>query len=97
MRTMDDSTALTAMNFYQDPQVPEVFRLKALLSSMDNLDFDILSELLLGKRYVDISDALHTTDSTIKYRLKRMMHNANVSSRDELLRSIKYFFSSSGF
>lgn len=97
MTTKDDSAAITAMNFYQDPQVPEVFRLKALLSSMDSLDFDILSELLLCKRYVDISDTLHTTDSTIKYRLKRMMHNANVSSRDELLHSIKYLFSSSGF
>lgn len=94
-RPITESNSLsTAMSFYEDPQVPEIFRFKALLDTLDSLDLDILRELLATQRYTDMVDTLHTTDSTIKYRLKRMQHNAGVSSRDALLALAKSYFSS---
>ena len=71
--------------FYQDPQVHEMFRFKKLLARCDGLDIDILRELGAGSRYFDMAERLHTTENTIKYRLKRMMTLAGAQSRDELL------------
>ena len=73
-------------DFYQDPHVGEVFRFKALLAGMDSLDLDILRELLRGARYFDMTESLHTTENTIKYRIKRMTAAMGLKSRAELLK-----------
>lgn len=72
-------------DFYLDPHVEEVFRFKALLTEMDELDLDILRELLRGARYFDMAESLHTTENTIKYRLKRMNTVMGLHDRAELL------------
>lgn len=74
-----------AGSFYSDPQVPEILRFKALLAGCDALDLDILRELLAGRRYFDMAERLHTTENTIKYRLRRMMQLAGAASRSELI------------
>ena len=73
-------------DFYQDPHVGEVFRFKELLAGMDSLDLDILRELLRGARYFDMTESLHTTENTIKYRIKRMTAAMGLKSRAELLK-----------
>ena len=78
-----------AGSFYQDPQVPEAFQFKTLLNGMDGLDLDIIRELLVGRRYFDMAELLHTTENTLKYRLKRMMERAGVAGRGELLRLVR--------
>ncbi|MDD3336706.1 MAG: hypothetical protein PHI98_14545 [Eubacteriales bacterium] len=78
-------------DFYQDPDVAELFRFKTLLYAMDSLDLDIVRSLLAGQRYFDMTESLHTTENTIKYRVKRMMHNAGAATREELLLFTKRF------
>lgn len=73
-------------DFYQDPHVGEVFRFKELLAGMDSLDLDILRELLRGARYFDMTESLHTTENTIKYRIKRMTAAMGLKNRAELLK-----------
>ena len=73
-------------DFYQDPHVGEVFRFKELLTGMDSLDLDILRELLRGARYFDMTESLHTTENTIKYRVKRMTAAMGLKSRADLLK-----------
>lgn len=71
--------------FYRDPQVHEMFRLKALLSCCDGLDLDILRALVAGMRYADIAETLYTTENTIKYRIRRMQTACGADGRDALV------------
>ena len=89
---------LTLRNFYQKCQhnnsgmisvkgkITLVLEGENVLAGMDSLDLDILRELLRGARYFDMTESLHTTENTIKYRIKRMTAAMGLKSRAELLK-----------
>ena len=55
------------------------------ISDCDALDLEILLWIQKGKKNADVAEILHTSESTVKYRIKRMLNRARLASRKELM------------
>lgn len=73
------------VDFYADADVQNIFSLEELFQGMDELDREILHGLLCEKSYPALAETLFTSESTIKYRVKRMIELAGCESKAELL------------
>ena len=73
------------VDFYSDTDVKEIFHLEELISHCDPLDFDILKGIFRRAKYTSLAEQLHSSENTIKYRVKRMIKLAHKENRDELL------------
>ena len=71
-----------------DPQQAE-----KILSACDAIDIDLLKLIIKGYRYFDIAEILHVSESTIKYRLKRIISISGFETRDEVIDVMKVFLS----
>lgn len=79
------------IEFYQDPSVKELDLIDRMLSACDDVDLKILSGLLRGESYNEICEQTFTSLNTVKYRIKKMISNANVENKNELIRRIKEY------
>ena len=77
--------------FHSDPSVSRIFLAEKILSSCDAIDIDLLKLIINGYKYFDIAEILHVSESTIKYRLKRIIQIAELDSRDEVIDVMKMF------
>ncbi len=80
-----------ALNVHNDPSVSRIFLADRILSACDAIDIDLLKLIINGYKYFDIAEILHVSESTIKYRLKRIIQIAELDSRDEVIDIMKMF------
>lgn len=78
-------------DFYADADVNEILLLVKLFSHCDQLDFYILKGILSDQKYPKLAEELYTTESTIKYRMKRMKNLANNLDRKQILKLIRKY------
>lgn len=88
--TAKTSDVLTSA-FHSDPSVSRIFLAEKILSACDAIDIDLLKLIINGYKYFDIAEILHVSESTIKYRLKRIIQIAELESRDEVIDIMKMF------
>ena len=71
--------------FYSDETVKDIFDLEMLVNHCTNADFEILRLIRDGYNYNRISERMFISESTIKYRLKRMCNLAGRKTREEVV------------
>lgn len=79
-------------SFYDDSSVIRLLGLETLFQHMDLLDFQILRGIWQGLSYEVLSETLHVSDGTVKYRLKRMLKYSGFSSKSSLLEHLSAYF-----
>ena len=78
-------TVKSADRFYSDPEIEEMLRVEALLSSCEPEDLELLHRLLAGETYAQIGEALFMSTNGIKYKLKGLCRQSGTQSRRELV------------
>ena len=78
-------------SFHSDPSVSRIFLAEKILSACDAIDIDLMKLIMNGYKYFDIAEILHVSESTIKYRLKRIISIAELDSRDEVIDIMRMF------
>ena len=81
----------TPSRFHSDPSISRIFLAEKIVSACDAIDIDILKLIIKGYRYFDIAEILHVSESTIKYRLKRLISIAEMETREEIIEIMKMF------
>lgn len=71
--------------FYSDPEIEEMLRVEAILSSCHPEDLNILHRVLSGQTYAQIAEALFISVTGIKYKLKGFCRQSGTQSRQELV------------
>ena len=79
------------IDFYGDAQLRNIEQLNAMLLDVDDTDVKILSELDNGATYEDISEKYYIAVNTVKYRIKKMMENAGLTSKRELVAMLREY------
>ena len=80
--------------FTQDEQLLEIQSLEKMLRMCDTIDFKIIGGLFDGKSYTKIGDALYISESSVKYRIKRMLNNSGIESIVKILELYKKYIKS---
>ena len=71
--------------FYKDATASRVLLVEGLLNELDKLSLYILLMLLRGYHKSRLMDALYISESTYKYRLRKICAAAGVKTRGELM------------
>ena len=79
------------VDFYGDGNLDRMERLNRMLEYADSCDLAILSDLTDGLTYEEIAEKNYVAESTVKYRLKRMLSHAGRRNRRELTELISDF------
>ncbi len=61
-------------------------RAEQLVRSWDSIDRSIVSELARGKNMSEIADMMFISQSSVKYRVKKMLTVADIDTRQELIK-----------
>lgn len=77
--------------FYEDPELREMLIGDKILSAADDTDRTILSGLLDGKGYMELADMCFLSESSVKYRIKRLMSVSGADSKEEMIAAIGGF------
>lgn len=77
-----DPEAISA--YYADPDVRFFNRVEGILQHCDEWDYRILKGLMAGETYLQIAQAVHFSERTIKYRIKKLISRAGTENRAEL-------------
>jgi DNA-binding CsgD family transcriptional regulator len=70
--------------FYADPEIEEMLRVEALLSSCEPEDLELLHRVLAGQTYARIAEELFMSTNGIKYKVKGLCRQCGTQSRREL-------------
>ena len=89
--TKKPDIAQSPIEFYQDPSIIELDLIDGMLSACDKVDLEILNGLIRGESYADICERTFTSLNTVKYRIKKMISNANVENKNELIYRINEY------
>ncbi|MCI8360951.1 MAG: substrate-binding domain-containing protein [Clostridiales bacterium] len=73
------------INFYADDDVRNIFSLEELFQRSDELDRHIIHGLLCERSYPDLAASLFVSESTVKYRVRKMIEAAGCRTKEELL------------
>lgn len=91
-----NTTALSASDkdepFYRDGEVSKMLRIENMLSLCDATDQTILSMLLAGKPYEEISADCFLALNTVKYRLKKLMEACGAESKKQLIALLQEYY-----
>lgn len=77
--------------FKDDKLLLEIQSLEKVLRICDSKDFNILCAMLENKPYIKIGDLLYMSESTVKYRVKRLLTAGNIKSSEKLLELYKKY------
>ena len=77
--------------FKEDEQLLKIQALEKLLRNCDDIDFKIISGLLKGKPYIKIGDSLYISESSVKYRIKRLLTDSGIESTAKMLELYKKY------
>jgi len=72
-------------SFYSDIYVADILKLENMFQNMDSIDDGILSGISQGHTYDTLTEELNISESTVKYRIKKLLNYSNMSSRRELV------------
>ena len=78
--------------FYSDKTVNEIFGLESLVTHCSSIDMRILKGVRDRKSYLDIANELYISESTIKYRLRRMSTMCKRENRDDIVDLVESYF-----
>ena len=87
----NDTVKCCKIDFYGDAQIRDIELLNAMLLNADETDIAILSDLESGITYEDISSKRYIAVNTVKYRTKKMMEKAGVSSKRDLISKLREY------
>jgi len=73
-------------NYRTDPEYLSYLRAEALVRGCDKLDRNILLLLSKGKNMAEIAEEKFISQSSVKYRVKKMLKIADVTDRRELIK-----------
>ena len=76
-------------SFYEDDEVKAFTTLENILTSCDELDISILRNILIDETTEHIAEKLSLASETVRYRVRRILQNAGMKSRSELLAYIR--------
>ena len=76
-------------SFYADTELQQILCADRLLTCADETDFLLLQGLLAGRSISDLAEEIFLSESTVKYRLKKMETICGVFSRDALLHLVQ--------
>lgn len=82
------------VNFYEDKDVKSIISLESLFKNSDDTDKKILQGLLCDRKYSELAEEFFISESSVKYRIKRMAGFAGCSSRAELLELLARYMDS---
>jgi len=71
--------------FYDNPQISRLFRLENCLSGCDGIDRKIISCIFNGMPYESISEFLHLSISSVRYRVGKIYKGAGVVNQADFL------------
>ncbi len=77
--------------FGEDDGVRELLRIENLMSNLAEVDRRILAALARGLTYAEASTALFIGESTLKYRLRRMMTLCAANDRSDMLELVNRY------
>lgn len=73
-------------DLFSDAPLNNMMLAEKILSECDALDIEIMRGVNKGMKNADIAEMLHASESTVKYRLKRLVNLGSFASRSELIR-----------
>ncbi|MBQ8509736.1 MAG: substrate-binding domain-containing protein [Clostridia bacterium] len=79
------SSGIQAPAYSTDPDIMELLRAEHLVRSLDEIDRKILSSLIAGQTYSATADAIPISESTVKYRIGKILKFCGFADRQELL------------
>lgn len=71
--------------FMQDEQLLEIQSLEKMLRKCDDIDLKIIGGLLESKSHIKIGGALYISESSVKYRIKRLLTGTSIESTAKML------------
>lgn len=77
--------------FYADPELRAMMIAEKVLGVADDTDRVILQNLLLGKGYTEVADACFLAESSVKYRVKRLIAGSGAADKAELLQALQTY------
>lgn len=80
-----------SVDFYGDKYIMEVEDLDRMLIECDATDLVILDDIMSGKSYEQVAEERFLASNTVKYRIRAMLHNANVLSKKDLIALIRRY------
>ena len=87
-----EQTPREEYDLFSDAPLTSIMLAEKIIAECDELDIEILRMLRAGRRNSDIAETLHASESTVKYRLKRLLNFAGLASRSELLSILSSHF-----
>lgn len=73
------------VDFYSDTDVDNILSLEELFRNFDDLDQHILHGLLLENPYSLMAESLYVSESTIKYRVSKMLKLARCQTKTQMM------------
>ena len=80
-------------SFYCDHELMEMMRVETLLSECDHSDKEIINAILQGKKTAEIESACFLTETSVKYRIKKMKDICRAESRAHLKEILSKYLS----
>jgi len=84
----DFSAASVTDPFYKDEPISSLLALEAFLNRLDLIDIRILLMQMQGMQQQEILDVLFISDSTYRYRLRKMRECLGIASSDALVKHV---------
>lgn len=81
----------TTDEFYQDAEIVEMIAMEKLLCRCDHVDKQIINFLLQKRNYDEIGELCFLSESSVKYRIRRIIEDCGFESKDEMLRIAKKY------
>lgn len=72
-------------DLFSDLPLTDMMLAEKILSECDALDIEIMRGINEGMKNADIAEMLHASESTVKYRVKRLVSLGSLASRAELM------------
>ena len=72
-------------DLFADAPLNDMMLAEKILAECDALDIEIMRGIYEGMKNADIAEMLHASESTVKYRVKRMINLGSFASRTELM------------
>lgn len=79
------------LKVYDDAVFKELDTIETLLQKSDEIDIKILSLLVKGKKYEEISGQLFLSITPLKYRINKMIKRVNLTSKSEMVEMLKKY------
>lgn len=91
--TITETVCLNARNdFFDDSEIQDLISIEKIFENIDDIDITILNDILNGKSYESIAQALFMSTNGIKYRISKLLNSSGIKNRKDFLRIVcKYF------